>query len=272
MNSADFWTSVRNIIDDGFTSEGLQQLDYYAELFIRGRLIYKRFSPQEQHGCSKGGAVHVIASLLAGAGIDPSSLSAPEGSFQRERECAETQANRIEQWAKTVGCWMDDVDKSLPSLLGEQIAEGGEAHVYYKGNTLVKSIGLDYYILPVLALDRISLHNAYFPETRLNVLGFGRTSDGDFQVIVEQPHIQGEQMSDEEIRLFAERMGFELRNPRNWTYTTPEIYLSDLHDENVIKSVNGNVFVIDCDIRINTPELKLGGIRQLTTEVEFITE
>ena len=47
MNSADFWTSVRNIIDDGFTSEGLQQLDYYAELFIRGRLIYKRFSPQE---------------------------------------------------------------------------------------------------------------------------------------------------------------------------------------------------------------------------------
>ena len=115
MNSADFWTSVRNIIDDGFTSEGLQQLDYYAELFIRGRLIYKRFSPQEQHGCSKGGAVHVIASLLAGASIDPSSLSAPKGSFQRERECAETQAKRIEQWAKTVGCWIDDVDKSLPS-------------------------------------------------------------------------------------------------------------------------------------------------------------
>ena len=167
---------------------------------------------------------------------------------------------------------MDDVDKSLPSLLGEQIAEGGEAHVYYKGNTLVKSIGLDYYILPVLALDRISLHNAYFPETRLNVLGFGRTSEGDFQVIVEQPHIQGEQMTDEEIQQFAERMGFELRNPRNWTYTTPEIYLSDLHDENVIKSVNGNVFVIDCDIRINTPELKLGGVRQLTTEVEFISE
>lgn len=50
---------------------------------------------------------------------------------------------------------MDDVDKILPSLLGEQVAEGGEAHVYYKGNTLVKSIGLDYYILPVLALDRI---------------------------------------------------------------------------------------------------------------------
>ena len=65
-------------------------------------------------------------------------------------------------------------------------------------------------------------------------------------------------------------MGFELRNPRNWTYATPEIYLSDMHDENVICSDNGNVFVIDCDIRINTPKLNNGGIRQLTTEVEFV--
>jgi len=74
-------------------------------------------------------------------------------------------------------------------------------------------------------------------------------------------------MSDEEIATYMQRMGFELRNPRNWTYATPEIYLSDMHDENVIRSENGNVFVIDCDIRINTPELNCGGTRQLTTEV-----
>ena len=205
MTNTDFWKNIDTIIAQGFNTRGLKQLEKYAELFISGRLVYQRFSPLEQHGCTAGGSNHVIASLLAGASIDPSSLSAPEGSFQRERECAETQAKHIEQWAKTVGCWMDDVDKSLPSLLGEQVAEGGEAHVYYKGNTLVKSIGLDYYILPVLALDRISLHNAYFPETRLSVLGFGRTSEGDFQVIVEQPHIQVEQMADEEIRQFESK-------------------------------------------------------------------
>ena len=55
------------LIHDGFTSEGLQKLDYYAEQFISGRLVYKRFSPNEQHGCSEGGTTHVIASLLAGA-------------------------------------------------------------------------------------------------------------------------------------------------------------------------------------------------------------
>ena len=270
MTNSDFWKHIDTIISQGFNADGLKQLEQYAELFISGRLVYKRFSPLEQHGCAAGGSNHVIASLLAGAGIDPSSLTAPQGSFQRERECAEAQATRIELWAKAVGCWMDNVDTQLPSLLGEQVAEGGEAHVYYKGNTLVKSIGLDYYILPILALDRISLHNAYFPETRLKVLGFGRTSEGAFQVIVEQPHIQGEQMEDEQIQQFAERIGFRLRNARNWTYTTPEIYLSDLHDENVIKSANGNIFVIDCDIRLNTPDLKLGGVREQTTEVEFI--
>lgn len=126
MSNTEFWQHIDTIIARGYDAQGLKLLEEYAELFISGRLVYKRFSPLEQHGCAAGGSNHVIASLLAGASIDPSSLSAPE------------------------------------------------------------------------------------------------------------------------------------------------IYLSDLHDENVIKSANGNVFVIDCDIRINTPELKLGGVRDLTTEVEFI--
>ncbi len=31
MNNADFWASVRSIIADGFTPDGLQKLDRYAE-------------------------------------------------------------------------------------------------------------------------------------------------------------------------------------------------------------------------------------------------
>ena len=67
MNNADFWASVRSIIAEGFTPEGLLKLDSYAEQFISGKLVYQRFSPQEQHGCSAGGTTNVIASLLAGA-------------------------------------------------------------------------------------------------------------------------------------------------------------------------------------------------------------
>lgn len=65
-------------------------------------------------------------------------------------------------------------------------------------------------------------------------------------------------------------MGFTLRNRRNWTYTNPYIYLSDLHDENVIKSASGTIYVIDCDIRLNTPDLKLDGIRHFSNEIEMV--
>lgn len=71
MNNADFWESINGIVADGFTPEGLQRLDHYAELLINGRLVYKRFSPFEQHGCAAGGTTHVVASILAGAETAP---------------------------------------------------------------------------------------------------------------------------------------------------------------------------------------------------------
>ena len=270
MNNADFWASIRTIIAEGFTPEGLHKLDIYAEQFISGRLVYQRFSPREQHGCATGGETNVIASLLAGA-EDRTDSNAAEtlSEFQRECQHGAKQEAVIEQWAKAVGCWTECVDDSLYNSFGEEIAEGGEAMVYDHGSTLIKSIGLDYFILPILALDRIALHNAYFPETKLTVLGFGRDKNHDFKIICEQPFIGGTHVSDGEIAEYMHCMGFELKNPRNWTYATPDIYLSDMHDENVIRSETGAICVVDCDIRINTPELRQGGTRVLNTNVEF---
>ena len=270
MNNADFWTSVRAIITEGFTPEGLRKLDHYAEQFISGRLVYQRFSPREQHGCSAGGEANVIASLLAGAeDRADSNVKETLSEFLREREQGAKQESAIEQWAKVSGCWIENVNNTLIHSFGEEIAEGGEAVVYDHGATLIKSIGLDYFILPILALDRIALHNTYFPETQLKVLGFGRDERGEFKIVVEQPFVGGTHVSDDDIAKYMEQMGFELKNPRNWTYATPDIYLSDMHDENVIRSETGAICVVDCDIRINTPELRTGGVRTLTTSVIF---
>ena len=72
------------IIKGGFTPEGLVKLDLYAEQFVSRQLIYKRFSPEEQHGCSAGGSAHVIASLLAGAKDSTNYESEGISGFQRE--------------------------------------------------------------------------------------------------------------------------------------------------------------------------------------------
>ena len=100
MTNDDFWASINKIVSDGYTPEGLQTLNKYAEQFISGRLVYERFSPSEQHGCSTGGANNVIASLLAAAEIRPDSSNAPVGSFKREQQCAAQQEDRIENWAR----------------------------------------------------------------------------------------------------------------------------------------------------------------------------
>ena len=147
-NHADFWTSIALIIKEGFTPAGLQQLDRYAELFISEELVYKRFSPFEQYGCSTGGTTHVIATLLAGAEVDADTLAQGVSDFKRMCQRGETQALRIEEWAKAVGVWIDDVDESFTNAFGERIAEGGEAIVYDHGATLVKTIGLDYFVEP----------------------------------------------------------------------------------------------------------------------------
>ena len=101
MNNADFWASVRQIVAEGFTPEGLLKLDSYAEQFISGKLVYQRFSPQEQHGCSAGGTTNVIASLLSGAeaGTDSQNQGAL-GDYQRECQLGAQQEAVIEQWAK----------------------------------------------------------------------------------------------------------------------------------------------------------------------------
>ncbi len=111
MTNHDFWMSVSDIINEGFTSEGLSKLDDYAEQFKTGEILYKRFSPTEQLGCAEGGAIHVVASILAGAEVGTDQLSAPEGSFKREQQLGKIQEKRIEAWAKAAGCYRFENDR-----------------------------------------------------------------------------------------------------------------------------------------------------------------
>ena len=119
MTNHDFWMSISDIINEGFTSEGLAKLDDYAEQFSTGKILYKRFSPSEQLGCVKGGTIHVIASLLAGAEVGTDQLTAPEHSFKREQQLAKIQEKRIEDWAKAAGFWISNTDETYEQTLGK---------------------------------------------------------------------------------------------------------------------------------------------------------
>lgn len=87
MSNTIFWNNIQQIIDEGFTSNGLNNIEQYAEQFINQRLIYKRFSSFEQHGCAAGGIANVIATLLAGANAGTDTNDSFSNDFERERQC-----------------------------------------------------------------------------------------------------------------------------------------------------------------------------------------
>lgn len=103
LSNEDFWEDIDKIISDNFSPDGLETLDYYADLFISGKWIFKRFSSQEQYGCAAGGASHVIATILAGAKNSTNPQNEFLSDFKRELKSATQQASRIETWAKLIG-------------------------------------------------------------------------------------------------------------------------------------------------------------------------
>lgn len=108
--SNSFWSKINQIAGDDFTPKGLNELEEYAEQFAGRRIVYKRFSSQEQHGCSAGGVNNVIASLLAGAKVAANGVA--EGcikDFKSELKLAEKQIDTIKHWAKKANVWIDKV-------------------------------------------------------------------------------------------------------------------------------------------------------------------
>ena len=229
------------------------------------RVVSKRYTPQERKGFEKGNRILEISTYLVGGSQSAGRTPKEQDPFDREEQRRETQEKILEDWAKDNNLWIEDTEIQLPKEY-DFLAEGGEADVYLdsKNNRVVKAIGLDYFVSPQMALDRIVLHNHLFgDETPLSIVGFGRNSEGYFKIIVEQPYIKGESLTLDKIEEYIESIGFNVRNRGNWTYTNDDIYISDLHDENVIRTPEGQIAVIDADIRLNAEELGYGGTREI---------
>ena len=250
----------RAIATGEWSQEALTELDNLINDIENGRKVFKRFPYETARGFRQGGRANEAATIILGRreSADKTSALSVSARYERDKREQPIQERIIESWAKAVGIWYDQLD----TISGkEQIAEGGEAKVFSNGNgILTKILSTAYFITPQFALDRITLHNTLFPAASFKICGFGRSSDGEFQFIVEQPFIQGGHISLDEIRRFMEMSGFKKSDKdRGNTYTTDYLYVSDLHDENVIKTANGTLIVIDADVRWNTPELNRGG-------------
>lgn len=241
-----------------------QNLKQNATEIIVGKKVFKRFSQEEQRGFTEGGRANVEASLL---------LAANEGTGREDNTTPQAQEDSIEQYAKENNIWIDDTTEYYNSKYGEPIGAGEEAMVWgdETNGRVIKTQDTFQYPNLQQKLDSISLHNSYFPESRLTVIGFGRNSNGDFQVIVEQPFIQGEKVTLAEIKSQLESVGFE-KDENNDNYRNDNVIIEDVHTGNALKTPKGNIVIIDPIMRLNTTEQGYGGNRIVDNTIEETTQ
>ena len=117
------------------------------------------------------------------------------------------------------------------------------------------------------ALDGVTLHNTYFPESKKTVTGFGMDEETGFQIISEQPYITegNRQATQAEIDKLAEQLGFEKSDkyglPGRYINRKEGVIMNDLTPKNVILTPQGRIIPIDPVLHLNTPEWNENGTR-----------
>lgn len=167
----------------------------------------------------------------------------------------------IEQFARDSGFWIDNTDRTLRLMYGSRIAFGSESIVYFdaKRDLVVKAIDTETYGSVLLALYRVIIHNSLFPEASLNVVGFGRSEFGLFEIVAEQPYISGRYSTFEEVSAELLRLGAK---EKNGDFVTDRYFISDIKPKNAIINEDGKIFVIDSYLEF-LPDV----INGLSTEV-----
>ena len=237
--------------------------------------VFKRIPPEIFGGLSGSGPGAIKAFLVARAN---------ESAVRQDHEPVEGETiapfilwdaaeEGIKAYFEKENCWSPDILEDAKRKWGEEISHGNESHVFrYDGSHVAKvmSILMD----PQETLDRIAIHNTLYPETHLEVIGFGKDKEGCLHVVVKQQFIEGtsvnESKDDEKIVNIDSLDTFNqiTTGDNEMRFVTPNLCVWDFNDRNIIRnSVNGKDMVIDFEACLNIPEKGMGG-QWIIPEVE----
>ena len=160
----------------------------------------------------------------------------------------------LTQYAKENGCWFDL--KNIKDNF-RYLGSGAEADVYLDkdGSFVLKVVNYRASVdTPLDFLDyRLALHNAIFPETAYELIGFTFSYEIDeegFYFVTRQPFIDSKKPrpTQKEIDEYMERKGFAIHDG---TCVIESYIITDLAPRNFVKDNEGKLFCIDPMIRLN---------------------
>lgn len=169
------------------------------------------------------------------------------------------QDRAIERFARDNGMWDDDLTQRCKDEFGERFSHGMESDVYDGGDSVVKMMTLRLAKSPVAMLERIALHNRLFPNTQMQIVGFGRANrygepDGKLGFLIRQRKVEFDEggTTTEDVAGFMKGLGFK-PGERKSTYVSQDgsLLATDMHRENVVKTKDGKMAVLDSLVKIN---------------------
>lgn len=209
---------------------------------------------------------NLSGALRSSTETGPNNMEGRESSAETIHSVNLTTQKRIIDWANENGYKFDESDIKKDSFDGKAWNEDGWESIIYRskdGKSVIKYTPLcTLYNNPTLRyLDRTMCFNHLFPDTAIDVIGFGYDNDGNFSMVTKEPLIEGKTLDkyfngdDAKIREytdnFLKELGYTQKTLNEEGYeadTNGKFVLFDLNKGNIIIDNEGKPHVIDCEV------------------------
>lgn len=211
---------------------------------------------QKMRGGERTGSVDALFSRICESTVGKDGKALPRA--ERERAIEEKKKELLKKWAIATGNWHTDVSDFSDGK--EPIGSGTDSDVYLSkdGKSVIKvSKGKPYGKRFRPDVDNVALFNTVFPGSRYTIEGYGEI-DGKFVRFLKQPFVDfsdSTPLTEGERVAYMEKLGFKPINKENTAFSNGEIVASDLQKSNVVRDRNGNVRVIDADMKLHTKDV-----------------
>ena len=248
------------VLAGNFDSVTLQLLDDFINKVTPnnyyGRPLSKRLSERtlrKVHERERTSSVDALFSRISESAVPADERTRPEA----KRRIEEKKKELLKGWAIATGNWHTDV-KDFTNA-NEPLGSGKDSDVYVSkdGKSVIKvSKGKESARKFRPDMDNVALFNTVFPASKYEIIGYGEI-DGKFVRFLRQPIVDftdSTPLSVEERVAYMERLGFRPMNDEKTAFTNGEIVASDIQGNNIVKDRDGNIRVIDADMRFHTKE------------------
>ena len=158
----------------------------------------------------------------------------------------EVEQRAAEQMAKAGGYWipmMDIFDLGVPGPSGNENDTYVADNIIYKVNNLLNSGSI------VALLKKILMHNLLFPDTAYSFYGFAGFDGRTVQPVITQPRIADAHPATQiMIDTYMAALGFE-KTTQEGRFSNGAYEVWDLVPRNVLVDADGDIFVVDAEIK-----------------------